>query len=249
AWRQRQDERDAEQERRHQQALAQAAAEHDRILRNAIEAAKTEVLKQERERKQKEEEERRVLEAERSAKVAREAAEEGRARTTRAGAAETRGRGKRYMHLAQNQRRWNKADASMVKQEQGAVVAVALIAKTFAAVSLVRLAESWMLNQLAGWMLNTGCWMIWRYPVRVSGACRLRDDSLGQSWPSEPGFVAAEQEVPNIFGGQMIISAGVHTDTLLKNTSRSWNVRVEDTLSLLLTKRLSAIIKSFFSMV
>ncbi|KAI5274241.1 GLE1-domain-containing protein [Aureobasidium subglaciale] len=78
AWRQRQDERDAEQEHLHQQALAQAAAEHERILRNAIEVAETEALRQERERVQKEEEEHRALEAERSAKIAREAAERRR---------------------------------------------------------------------------------------------------------------------------------------------------------------------------
>ncbi|KAH0169397.1 GLE1-domain-containing protein, partial [Aureobasidium melanogenum] len=125
AWRQRQDERDAEQERRHQQALAQAAAEHDRILRNAIEAAETEALKQERERKQKEEEERRVLEAERSAKAAREAAERQRKKEElerqeleqQKRAAEEREIQEQEARLAQ-QKRQNEADALRMKQEQ-----------------------------------------------------------------------------------------------------------------------------------
>ncbi|KAG9979282.1 GLE1-domain-containing protein, partial [Aureobasidium melanogenum] len=127
AWRQRQDERDAEQERRHQQALAQAAAEHDRILRNAIEAAETEALKQERERKQKEEEERRVLEAERSAKAAREAAERQRKKEElerqeleqQKRAAEEREIQEQEARLAQ-QKRQNEADALRRKQEQEA---------------------------------------------------------------------------------------------------------------------------------
>lgn len=128
AWRQRQDERDAEQERRHQQALAQAAAEHDRILRNAIEAAETEALKQERERKQKEEEDRRVLEAERSAKAAREAAERQRKKEElqrqeqeqEKRAAEEREIQEQEARLAQ-QKRQNEADALRRKQEHEAL--------------------------------------------------------------------------------------------------------------------------------
>ncbi|KAI4715948.1 GLE1-domain-containing protein [Aureobasidium sp. EXF-10727] len=127
AWRERQDERDAEQERLHQQALAQAKAEHDRILRNAIEAAEAEALKQERERMQKEEEERRTLEAERSAKAAREAAERQRRREElerqeqeqQKRAAEEREIQEKEARLAQ-QKRQNEADALRRKQEQEA---------------------------------------------------------------------------------------------------------------------------------
>lgn len=127
AWRQRQDERDAEQERRHQHALAQAAAEHERILRNAIETAETEALKQERERMQKEEEERRALEAERSAKTAREAAERQRKRDElerqeqeqQKRAAEEREIHEKEARLAE-QKRQNEADALRRKQEQQA---------------------------------------------------------------------------------------------------------------------------------
>lgn len=127
AWRQRQDERDAEQERRHQHALAQAAAEHERILRNAIETAETEALKQERERMQKEEEERRALEAERSAKTAREAAERQRKKEEldrqeqeqQKRAAEEMEIHEKEARLAE-QKRQNEADALRRKQEQQA---------------------------------------------------------------------------------------------------------------------------------
>lgn len=127
AWRQRQDERDAEQERRHQHALAQAAVEHERILRNAIETAETEALKQERERMQKEEEERRALEAERSAKAAREAAERQRKREElerqeqeqQKRAAEEREIHEKEARLAE-QKRQHEADALRRKQEQQA---------------------------------------------------------------------------------------------------------------------------------
>jgi nucleoporin GLE1 len=127
AWRQRQDERDAEQERRHQHALAQAAAEHERILRNAIETAETEALKQERERMQKEEEERRALEAERSAKTAREAAERQRKKEEldrqeqeqQKRAAEEREIHEKEARLAE-QKRQNEADTLRRKQEQQA---------------------------------------------------------------------------------------------------------------------------------
>jgi nucleoporin GLE1 len=78
AWRELQDVKDAEQQYLHQQALAQAAAEHDRILKSAIEAAELEALKLERERKQKEEREHRALESERLAKAEREALERQR---------------------------------------------------------------------------------------------------------------------------------------------------------------------------
>jgi nucleoporin GLE1 len=127
AWRQRQDERDAEQERRHQHALAQAAAEHERILRNAIETAETEALKQERERMQKEEEERRALEAERSAKTAREAAERQRKKDElerqeqeqQRRAADEREIHEKEARLAE-QKRQNEADALRRRQEQQA---------------------------------------------------------------------------------------------------------------------------------
>jgi nucleoporin GLE1 len=127
AWRQRQDERDAEQERRHQHALAQAAAEHERILRNAIETAETEALKQERERMQKEEEERRALEAERSAKTAREAAErqrkkdelERQEKEQQKRAADEREIHEKEARLAE-QKRQNEADALRRRQEQQA---------------------------------------------------------------------------------------------------------------------------------
>ncbi|KAI5205423.1 GLE1-domain-containing protein [Aureobasidium subglaciale] len=127
AWRQRQDERDAEQEHLHQQALAQAAAEHERILRNAIEVAETEALKQERERVQKEEEEHRALEAERSAKIAREAAERRRKKEElvrleqeqQRREAEEREIREKEARIAE-QKRKDEADALRRKQEQEA---------------------------------------------------------------------------------------------------------------------------------
>ncbi|THY29093.1 GLE1-domain-containing protein [Aureobasidium pullulans] len=125
AWRQQQDERDAEQERLHQQALAQAAAEHERILRNAIETAEIEALKLERERKQKEEEAHRALEAERSAKAAREAADRQRRKDELERqeqeqlkrAAEEKELQERQARLAE-QRQKDEADALRRKQEK-----------------------------------------------------------------------------------------------------------------------------------
>lgn len=74
------DDQIAQQARRHNEALAQASAEHDRVRKNAEIARERVELEIERERQRREAEEKDRLEQERQAKVAREAEERAKQR-------------------------------------------------------------------------------------------------------------------------------------------------------------------------